>query len=354
MTPLAEDEALQRIRHMLGNRIEPLGLQDDAAVLFVPADARLVASVDSVASGVHVDLSLSSPADVGWKALMRALSDLAAMGASPLGALVALCVPSGEGPKSSGQGGEREDGEGALTLGVMAGVAEASAASGCAIVGGDVSASQSGLVVSVTVLGTVPGAASSAGSNAVARSGARPGDAVLVTGPCGASAAGLRLLRRGAAAGSEAGSAAAAADSETEIAPATGGVAGQAIKAYRRPEARLREGSLARQGGAHAMIDVSDGLALDLHRLADASNVGFVLDEVPVAAGATLEEALGGGEDYELVLAVGDGEVGALADAFADAGLRVPLRIGSFVDDAELRALGGQPLGRKGWQHRLG
>ena len=113
---------------MLENGIEAFGLRDDAAVLGLPAGGPLVVSVDSVVEGVHVDLSLCSPGDVGWKALMGALSDLAAMGATPLAALVALCVPGGAG-----------DGE--LALGVMAGVAEASAASGCPVVGGDVSES---------------------------------------------------------------------------------------------------------------------------------------------------------------------------------------------------------------------
>ena len=94
--------------------------------------------------------------------------------------------------------------------------------------------------------------------------------------------------------------------------------------AYRRPVARLREGELARRAGAHAMIDVSDGLALDLHRLADASGVGFALDDVPVAEGATPEEALGGGEDYELVIAAAPATVDALCADFEDAGLRTP------------------------------
>ena len=126
---------------MVGNGIEAFGLRDDAAVLGLRGGGPLVVSVDSVVEGVHVDLSLCSPADVGWKALMGALSDLAAMGAAPLGALVALCVPGGSG-------------EGDLALGVMAGVAEASAATGCPVVGGDVSGSAT-LVVAVTVLGTV-------------------------------------------------------------------------------------------------------------------------------------------------------------------------------------------------------
>jgi len=310
MPSLGEDETLQSIRGLLGNGIELFGLRDDAGVLELPTGGSLVVSVDSVVEGVHVDLAFCRPSDIGWKALMRALSDLAAMGASPLGALIALCVPAGTG-------------EGELALGVMRGVAEASAASGCAVVGGDVS-SAGELMVAVTVLGTAEGDA-----GVVSRSGAGTGDALLVTGPCGGSAAGLRELRAG-------------------VEGADGRLA------YRRPVARLTEGTVARRCGARAMIDVSDGLALDLHRLADASGVGFVLDGVPVAAGATLDEALGGGDDYELVIALAEADVDALERAFDSAGLSEPLRIGAAVSDPDLRLLGTSELDRLGWQHRLG
>jgi len=243
---------------------------------------------------------------------MGALSDLAAMGATPLGALVALCVPGGSG-------------QGEVALGVMAGVGEASAASGCPVVGGDVSEAGE-LTVAVTVLGTVE----SIGPPAVPRSGGQPEDVVLVTGPCGGSAAGLRALRAGTGTGTGTGT------------------------AYTRPVARLHEGALARRSGVRAMIDVSDGLALDLHRLADASGVGFRLEWVPVAEGATLDDALGGGEDYELVL-VGDEEVSDhLCNEFVAAGLRRPFRLGSLVADPTVRLLGGDDLARLGWQHRVG
>ncbi len=323
-----EDDVVELIRASLGDRFgaaghEALGWRDDAAVLGfqgLPSGAALVASVDSVVEGVHVDLSLCSPGDAGWKAVMGALSDLAAMGASPLAALIALCVPGGEG-------------EGTLALGVMDGAGEAAVAAGCPVLGGDVSGA-SQLVVAVTVLGTVPGPGSDdappgSGFGAVPRSGALVGDVVLVSGPCGGAAAGLRELRAGLAGADGAG-------------------------AHRRPVARLREGELARRSGVRAMIDVSDGLALDVHRLADASGVGFELDEVPVAPGATLEEALGGGEDYELVLAAPPGIDAALCEAFVAAGLRRPIRVGVVVTDPERRLLGGAPLGRLGWQHRVG
>ena len=194
------------------------------------------------------------------------------------------------------------------------------------MVGGDLSAAGE-LVVAVTVLGTVGG-----DGTAVSRAGASAGDALLVTGPCGGSAAGLRELRAG---------------SESGPGPGPGG-------AYRRPVARLREGEAARRAGARAMIDVSDGLALDLHRLADASGLGFVLDDVPVAPGATLAEALGGGEDYELVISVGRKDLATLVDAYAAAALRRPVLIGSVVANPSERTLAGRPLERLGWQHRVG
>jgi thiamine-monophosphate kinase len=284
-------------------------LRDDAGVVTTPGGESLVVSVDSVVEGVHFDLSFCTPSDVGWKALMQALSDLAAMGAAPLGALIALGVPG--------------DGGGELAIGVTDGVAEASVAAGCPVIGGDLS-SAGELVVAVTVLGTVAD-----GGSPVSRSGARPGDVILVTGPCGGSAAGLRELRAG----------------QPHADPR---------HAYRRPVARLAEGEMARRGGAHAMIDVSDGLALDLHRLADASDVGFTLEDVPVAAGATFDEALGGGEDYELLVAVDAAEIDALEAGFDAAGLRSPVRLGRIVEDGELRVLGTSPLERLGWQHRLG
>jgi thiamine-monophosphate kinase len=304
---------LQRIRRTLGNGIEAPGLRDDAAVVDVPGGGPLVVSVDSVVEGVHVDLGLCSPADVGWKALMGALSDLAAMGAKPVGALVALCVPE-----------SAEDG--AVTLGVMEGVAEASRETACPVVGGDVSGGGV-LMVAVTVLGTVEG------GTAVPRHAARAGDVIFVTGPCGASAAGLRVLR------------APSGDVTVD---------GSLAAAYRRPRARLADGETARQAGAHAMIDVSDGLGLDLHRLADASAVGFVLDAVPVAEGATLAEALGGGEDYELVVVIGPGDVDGYRKRCVEAGLRAPARIGVVRPDPAERRLGGEELGPLGWQHALG
>jgi thiamine-monophosphate kinase len=112
----------------------------------------------------------------------------------------------------------------------------------------------------------------------------RPGwRRVLVTGPLGRAAAGLRRRRDGAE------------------------LADELVVAHRRPWPRLAEGMAARGAGVHAMMDLSDGIGIDLHRLADASDVGFALDrDVPVAEGASAEEAISGGEDYELLIATDD------------------------------------------------
>ncbi|HLI15604.1 MAG TPA: thiamine-phosphate kinase [Acidimicrobiales bacterium] len=274
---------------------------DDAAVLAAPAGPLLLAT-DLLAEGVHFDRRLESLADVGWKALVANVSDVAAMGGRPLAAVVALAGASRA---------ELEE--------LYEGLVAAAECYGCPVVGGDLSDAPA-LVVSVAILGTTDG------RPAVRRSGARPGDALYVTGPLGAASAGLRLLRRD---------------------PAS---TGPLVAAHRRPSARLAEGRAAARAGASAMIDVSDGLGLDLERLASASAVGVALDDVPVAPGATLEDALGGGEDYELCLAAAPG---VLEDAFAAAGLALPLRIGRVVADARERSLRGEALPVLGYEHRL-
>ena len=306
MTPAGrsgELEALAALERLLP--AAPPGetwIGDDAAVLRPPSGRLLLAS-DCLVEGVHFDRALSSLADVGWKSLAVNLSDVAAMGGAPSAAVVAVAGASLD---------ELEQ--------LYAGMVEAAERYGCPVVGGDLS-SGSELVLSAAVLGHVPA------GQAVLRSGARPGDALFVTGPLGRSAAGLRALREGSA-------------------------GGELARAHRRPEPRCEEGRAARAAGARAMIDVSDGLAIDLDRLALASGVGVVLDEVPVAAGATLADALSGGEDFELVFAAPD--VATVRRAFAEAGLTSPTQIGSCSADSAERLLAGSPLAAEGYLHRLG
>ncbi len=288
-----------------------LGIGDDAAVVTLPGGAPVVLATDLVVEGVHVDLATCSPEDVGWKALMVAVSDVGAMGCTPTHVLLSVAAPVGFPIERLGDG-----------------VAEAAAAAGCAVVGGDLSAAPV-LVVSVTAVGPAP-----AGAPPLRRSGARPGDRLLVTGPLGSSAAGLRLLG---------GPGASASDALTDALTA----------AHRRPVARLREGRVAREAGARAAIDVSDGLAADVLHLAEASGVGVELEVGPdlVAEGATRDDAVSGGEDYELVLATPDPD--RLRAAFRAEGLRAPLDVGWCTDRAAHRILNGAPLPVAGWRHRF-
>ena len=254
---------------------------DDAAVVGLPARTA-VAATDLVVAGVHVDLDFSGPEDIGYKALMVSASDLAAMGVRPRYALVSVAGPPGTDLERIGDG-----------------LAEAAGETGSVIVGGDL-ASSPVLVLSTAVFGLVePGAPAP-----LLRSGARPGDRLFVTGPLGRSAAGLRVLRT-------AGPGRRPRPSDPDL-----------VRAHRRPAARLAEGEAARRSGASAAIDVSDGLAADLVHLAEASGVGVALDGVPVADGATRDEALGGGEDYELVVATAVPD--DLEAAFRVAGLAGP------------------------------
>jgi thiamine-monophosphate kinase len=274
---------------------------DDAAIVTMPR-GQLVLATDAVVAGVHADLSLTGLDDLGWKALTATVSDIGAVGARPSYAVVDFCVPPGVNP-----------------VVLATGVAEAAAQWACPVVGGDVSTARE-IAVSAAAIGVLEGK-----GPPVLRSGASPGDRLLVTGPLGGSAAGLRLLRAG------------------RREPAS------AIAAHTRPRARIAEGVVAREAGATAMMDVSDGLAIDLHRLADASGVGVVLHTVPVAPGATEEEALGGGEDFELIIASPDPS--GLVDAFVSAGLRPPIEIGRCSADRAERTLRSRPLERSGFEH---
>jgi thiamine-monophosphate kinase len=286
---------------------DDLGIGDDAAVVRLGDAGTVVLATDLVVEGVHFDLATSSPEDVGWKALMVAVSDVGAMGCVPTHVLLSVAAPAG------------------FPIERLAdGVAEAAASAGCTVVGGDLSSS-SILVVSVTAVGPGPV------GRPLQRAGAHPGDRLFVTGPLGASAAGLRLLR--------------GSDGAAE-APAL-------TAAHRRPVARLREGVVALLAGATAAIDVSDGLLADSTHLADASGVGLdlVVGDAVVADGANRAEALTGGEDYELVLATSRPD--ELRAAFRAEGLRPLLDLGRCTDRPDERLLDGAARPDGGWRHRF-
>jgi thiamine-monophosphate kinase len=280
---------------------------DDAAV-FGPIEGRLLLTTDQAVAGVHADLELVGLDDLGWRAVARAISDVAAMGGRALRAVVAVAGP----PTTD------------LDL-LYRGVGACAEAHQCPVVGGDLSGAP-GTTVTVSVVGHLPT------GGPVLRSGAAPGDAILVTGPLGAAAAGLRLLR-----------------GERAARRASGPVDEVLIAAHRRPRALLAEGEAARLAGATAMIDVSDGLAADLGHVARTSGVGFALDHVPVAPGATAADALEGGDDYELVMTAPRAD--ALVAAFRHVGLRAPIVIGACTADRSQATVAGTPIDGAGWEH---
>ena len=301
---------IDRLKHRLpGPPVGEVWIGDDAAVVEGSAGPLLL-STDMCIAGVHADLGLMGVDDLGWRAVAAALSDIAAMGGRATHVLVAVAGP-----------GSTDLDE------LYEGVAGAGAAHGCHVVGGALS-NAAAVVVVVTVSGVV-----GPGPGPVLRSGAVPGDHLFLTGPVGGSAAGLRVLR------AQGGTLVREGSRDSPL-----------IEAHRRPRARLAEGEAARLAGVSAMIDVSDGLAADLGHLVEDSGVGYQLDRVPVAPGATVEEALGGGEDYELVFAAADAE--KVTAAFARAGLAPPLAIGMCTADRTQREWAGVTVATTGWEHR--
>ncbi len=290
-----------------------LGLADDAAVLAPPPGRELILTVDQMLEGVHF-LEHDDPALIARKLLRRNLSDIAAMGALPLGYLLTMALPNSVKPEWLARFAE--------------GLAVDQEQYGIKLLGGDSSSSLQGMALSATMLGSV------APGQALRRVGAKAGDGIWVTGTIGDAALGLEA-RRGHLAGAHP----------------------YLVRRSMLPEPRL---GLPLAGIAAAAIDVSDGLVQDLGHLAAAAGLSAIIraDMVPASAEAAalgeafLETRLTGGDDYELVLAVPPGQGEALREACG--GLSVT-RIGVFQPGEGVHVLSSAEtvleFRTKGWSH---
>jgi thiamine-monophosphate kinase len=253
-----------------------LSVGDDASLLGLPPGTELAATVDALIEEVHFRRDWSRPEDLGWKSLAVNVSDLGAMGAKPLGALISIALPGDVPVRWIDR--------------FYAGLAECAAYYGCPIAGGDTVRSPRHIALSVTAFGSVPAGC------AVRRAGAAVGDLLCVTGVLGDSGAGLELLQQGE-------------KRKRGYAP---------LYAWHlRPQPPVGAGAaLAEAGLPTAMMDLSDGLGSDLRHLARASGTGALVraERLPISDAARraarelkidpLRWALFGGEDYQLLFTV--------------------------------------------------
>lgn len=310
---MAEFELIERIRRRVpAVSGVVVGIGDDAAVLAPTPGHELVATTDSLVLGRHFTPDWL-PADIGYLAAQANLSDLAAMGATPRWALLALTLP---------------DADADWLDGLLDGFLEAAAETGLALVGGNLA--RGPLNISQQLLGEVPA------GQAVTRRGARSGDRLVVTGTLGDAAAALDL----------------------------GGHAPAALRErLHRPTARVHAGAVL-AGAARAMIDLSDGLLADLgHLLGEGQGADVNLDALPVSD-ALLEAVdaqadrwrlqTGGGSDYELLAVLPEAEIANLPQLAAQAGVALS-DIGCVTDGGQVRCLDGQgrpvAINSPGWDH---
>jgi thiamine-monophosphate kinase len=278
----------------------------------------LVLTTDAMVDGVHFLIDQTTPRDLGYKAIAVNVSDIAAMGGSPRFALCALTLT--------------DTIDAAWVVELAGGMRECCDEFALSLVGGNLSRGRE-LSIVVSVTGEVgPG-------RAVRRGGAQPGDRIVVTGSLGGAAAGLRVSSQ-------------RSWSQDEL---------DALRRSMRPVPRVGEAAILSAHGVTSMMDVSDGLALDLSRLCRASDVGARIEiaRLPVHPAATVTEALGGGEDYELLA--------TLPGVDAAEAARAELREGFGVSLSEIGAIIGaegggslvavdedgteRPVAIEGWDH---
>lgn len=319
---MRERALIQRLLAPIATHPAARGLSDDAAVLTPPLGRDIVLTHDMLAEGIHF-LADDPPHDIAHKLVAVNLSDLAAMGARPLGILLGL-----------GLGAREGEGEAWLTA-FTAGLARACTRWSAPLLGGDTIAGLDKAVLGLTAIGQV------APGRALSRSGANPGDHLYVTGNIGDAALGLAVARGHHA------------DAPPEL-------CAKLLARYRRPEPRLAFGA-ALTGLATACMDISDGLLIDADRLAQASRAGATIElaRVPMSRAAEALQAdrltlATGGDDYELLFAAPPARADEVATLARKLATRVT-RVGTVEEGTGLAVLGptGQPItpDRLGWEH---
>ncbi|HEY6332814.1 MAG TPA: thiamine-phosphate kinase [Blastocatellia bacterium] len=310
-----------RSRKARGGRNLVIGIGDDAAVWQPRHGYNLIACCDLSVENVHFRTEWAEPRTIGYKSLAVTISDVAAMGGTPLYALLSVALPAG---KSE-----------AFVQDLFQGVFDAADRFDVVLIGGDTSKSPGPIFLDTSVIGECPS------GRAVTRSGAGVGDLIFVTGSLGGSALGLQILQ------TEPNTVAASAPSRSSNrSPA----AAEAIMRHVTPEPRVEAGKLiGSMGLATAMIDISDGLTTDLSHITAESEKGAILyaDSIPIAncvksaqldgvVSNPLELALHGGEEYELLFTAKPGQRHEIEAVIASTGLAVSC-IGEVVPNPGLR-----------------
>jgi thiamine-monophosphate kinase len=316
---LGEFQMIERLlRPLAAGYPGALRLEDDAALLKVPDGAELVIAKDAMVEGMHF-LPTDPVALVAGKLLRVNLSDLAAMGADPLGYLTVFALPASVDDHWLEQ--------------LVAGFAADQARFGCHLLGGDTVRTEGPLVLTLTIVGTVPQ------GEALRRSGARAADEVWVSGTLGDAALGLRVLRGLALPEEE---------------------ALQLIDRYRIPEPRVALGRALRRRATSA-VDISDGLVADLQHIAKASGVAATVlaDALPLSSSGhgvpgARETALTGGDDYELLFTAPATEHDGILALGTELGLPLTL-IGRIEAGAGVKVVDGEGreirVAEPGWRH---
>lgn len=310
--PLAETSLIHRIRSRAGNTRRIIGIGDDCAVATIPAGHEALITTDFSLEDIHFRRKWQPAASVGHRCLLRGLSDIAAMGGTPLAVFLSIAIPA----KLSQRWVDE----------FFGGLLKLASKFAVPLAGGDTSKSPGKILADIVVLGSVPK------GRAVLRSGARPGDRIFVTGNLGRAAATLAALLRG--------------DKNKIPAPD--------LNTYFYQSPHIEVGRILREKGlASSMIDISDGLSSDLSHLCEESKVGaeLVADAIPHPE-TDLRFALHSGEDYELLFTapakatlprriakVPITEIGRIV-----LGRKVSLRIGGRL----------QRLAPEGWEHFRG